>query len=1370
MDEVAFGRYRLIELIGQGGMGTVYKAHDTVMRRDVAIKVLPPELVTEPGYADRFRREAYMAAKLTEPHIIPIHDAGEIDGQLYLVMPVIKGTDLHTLLRRDGPMTPRLAVQVVEQIGAALDAAHAADLVHRDVKPSNALMTANEFVYLIDFGIAHEAKASRLTRTGNIVGSWAYMAPERFSTGTGDARADVYALACVLYECLTGQLPYPGDSLQEQISGHLTTDAPKPSVFDPAILVGFDDVIARGMAKHPEQRYQTAHQLAAAARRALSGAPTPAAAGPAPVPTIIDGPGDPTLTESQRANALASAASRQSAELKQVTVLFAGVVDSMDLAAAVGVERFHEIMTELVNRSAVVVQRYGGMVDKFTGEGFMAVFGAPAALEDHSLRACLAALGIQQEAKSLAGEVECHEGGDLRLRIGLNSGQVIAGGIGSGSLGLVGEQAGMAQRMESAAAPGGVMLSASSARLVETTAVLGEPELVQIDGAHAPVPARRLLGVASQPGGIGRFETTLVGRQWEMSIFTGVLDRVVGGHGSVVCVGGPPGIGKSRLVHEAAEIARGRGVEVFSTFCESHAGDISFHVVARLLRAIAGISDLDGEAARARVRDQVPDGVDPQDLVLLDDLLGIRDPDTELPPIDPAARRRRLTALINAVSLARTAPVIYILEDAHWIDAVSESMLAEFLKVIPKTPSMALITYRPYYHGALAQVPGAQTVALDPLDDADISTLVGELLGADPSVGAVKALITERTAGNPFFAEEMVRELAERGVLEGERGRYLCRTDVAEVSVPATVQAVIAARIDRLEPGAKQTLSAAAVIGSQFGPDLLTSLGIDPALEALVEAEMIDQVRFAPRAEYAFRHPLIRAVAYESQLKSDRAKLHRRLAAAIEAGDPGSVEENAALIAENLEAAGDVQLAYGWHMRAGGCSTHRDMAAARLSWERAREIADALAPDDPERTVMRIAPRTLLCGTAYRVHADSSARFEELRDLSTLAGDKASLAMGMAGQVMDRWVHARVREASALASELMALVEAIADPDMTVGLSGMPTIVKIETGEYSDVLRWSQTVIDLADGDPIKGNFILGSPLAFAHATRAVGRAALGHPLAEVLPALPVAAAMARETDPTTHAMVIAFTYALGISVGALLADDAALELIDEALQIAERSADDFALGHARYALGLALMHRDSPADRERGLQVLTQLRDMCLHEHWTLSEVPFIDAYVAWEQARRGDLDGAIAALRVAVDDLFDAGQLAWCIPPTRVFVETLLARGGEADLQEAQTAIERLAAAPIEVADRDIWVLRLRALLAGARGDEAAHRHLLKQHRAMATKLGRLGHMAMSDSWTMRAAAAGASRMVSASARMSRKPGWNRLIRWSAAPKRRR
>ena len=238
-------------------------------------------------------------------------------------------------------------------------------------------------------------------------------------------------------------------------------------------------------------------------------------------------------------------------------------------------------------------------------------------------------------------------------------------------------------------------------------------------------------------------------------------------------------------------------------------------------------------------------------------------------------------------------------------------------------------------------MPGAQTIALGPLADSDTAALLGELLGSDPSVGELTAIIAERAAGNPFFAEEMVRELAQRGVLSGERGGYVCRADVAELSVPATVQAAIEARIDRLTAPAKRTLNAASVIGARFGAELLTALGIDPVLDELLGAELIDQVRFTPRAEYAFRHPLIRAVAYESQLKSDRAQWHRRLAAAIQERAPGSVEENAALIAEHLEAAGELHAAYGWHMRAAAWSTNRDIAAARLSWERARRIADA---------------------------------------------------------------------------------------------------------------------------------------------------------------------------------------------------------------------------------------------------------------------------------------------------------------------------------------------------------------------------------------------------------------------------------------------
>ena len=292
---------------------------------------------------------------------------------------------------------------------------------------------------------------------------------------------------------------------------------------------------------------------------------------------------------------------------------------------------------------------------------------------------------------------------------------------------------------------------------------------------------------------------------------------------------------------------------------------------------------------------------------------------------------------------------------------------------------------------------------------------------------------------------------------------------------------------------AKRTLNAAAVIGLRFGADLPAVLVGDTALTELVQAELIDQVKFTPRAEYAFHHPLIRTVAYESQLKADRAALHRRLAAAIEQRDPSSADENAALIAEHLEAAGDLPAAYGWHLRAGTWSTNRDIAAARTSWRRACQVADRLPEDAPHRMSMRIAPRTLLTASAWRLGGSGAdTGFDELRELCTAAGDKRSLAIGMAGLVMEQYMNARCREASCLASEHTALLESIGDSNLTVGLSFAALAAKLQTSELTEVLRLAQCVIDLADGDPSKGNLILGSPLVLALAIRGNARWARG--------------------------------------------------------------------------------------------------------------------------------------------------------------------------------------------------------------------------------------------------------------------------------------
>jgi hypothetical protein len=568
-------------------------------------------------------------------------------------------------------------------------------------------------------------------------------------------------------------------------------------------------------------------------------------------------------------------------------------------------------------------------------------------------------------------------------------------------------------------------------------------------------------------------------------------------------------------------------------------------------------------------------------------------------------------------------------------------------------------------------------------------------------------------------------------VLRGNRSAYQSTADAGEVSVPATLQATIAARIDRLDPAAKRTLSAAAVVGSRFSRGLLETLGIDPAFGDLLSGEFIDQITFTGHPEYVFHHPLIRTVAYESQLKSDRAELHRRVAEAIESRESESVDHNAALIAEHLEAAGDLHAAYGWHMRAATWATNRDIGAARLSWERAQKIADALPADDPHRVAMRIPPRTMLCGTASRVDVNvASEGFDELRELCTAAGDKASLAIAMAGLVMDQAYQDRICEASRLASEAWALIESLGDPTLTVGLSVPLVYPKTQSAEWSDVLRWSQRAIDLADGDPSKGNFIFGSPLALAFTSRAIARWCLGRPgwRDDQRHGL----AMARSADPMSHAASVTYVYCGAIPSGALRPDDSAIRDIEVAQDVAERSSDDHAVTLTRMTLGLALVHRPTDAERDHGHKFLAEVSEEFVRRESLLCHLPMINVYLARETARRGDPDEAIPLMRAAVNHLARQGQLlGWGVPATGVLVETLLDRGGDGDLAEAEAVIERLSAAPTDegLVIREIWLLRLRALLARAHDDAAAYAQLRDRYRDMAKTLGYEGHIAWSE-----------------------------------------
>ena len=350
-----------------------------------------------------------------------------------------------------------------------------------------------------------------------------------------------------------------------------------------------------------------------------------------------------------------------------------------------------------------------------------------------------------------------------------------------------------------------------------------------------------------------------------------------------------------------------------------------------------------------------------------------------------------------------------------------------------------------------------------------------------------------------------------------------------------------------------------------------------------------------------------------------------------------------------------------------------------------------------------------------------------MRELCTAAGDKASLAIGMAGLVIDHAYHARIREASQLASEAWALAESLGDPTLTVGLFVPGIYAKLESNEFSDALRWSQQVIDLADDDPSKGDFIFGSPLAVAYTTRGMARYCLGRPgwrddLREGL-------AMARSADPLSYAAAVSFGYFGGLPNGVLRPDDSAMREIEDALQIAERSGDDLAVANVQMALGIALAHRDTAAERDRGQKLLAEVGDnirapgtqpaRTTDRQRVLGRVRGLGVEIAMTPSRSCTPPSTICSAR---DRL-----LLWGTAATGVLVETLLDRGAEGDVAEAEAAIDRLADAPADdgLAIRDIWLLRLRALLARAHGDDVAYRDLVSRYRAMAESLGFEGHI---------------------------------------------
>lgn len=691
-------------------------------------------------------------------------------------------------------------------------------------------------------------------------------------------------------------------------------------------------------------------------------------------------------------------------ERKQVTVLFADIKGSMALAEEVEAEQWHGILDRFFAILGEGIHRFEGTINQYTGDGIMALFGAPIAHEDHARRACYAALSLRTELRSYAEQLKRNLGLNFSVRMGLHSGEVVVGRIGDDlrmDYTAQGHTVGLAQRMEQLAAPGNAYLTATTAKLVDGFFRLRDLGPFSIRGVREPVHVFELGDVGrlrtrfdlSRTRGLSRF----VGRTDEMELLEEKLERSLSGEAQIVSLVGEAGVGKSRLSFEFLERCRARGIRVAEGAAASHGRSVP---LLPWLSVFRSSFDVDERDEPSRAREKVAGRAvlwDPALSALLPvvfDFMGIADP--EAPPLemDPDARKRKLLDFVCRASEARNRQQggVLLWEDLHWLDPASDEILAGWLEAIAGTRTLVVTNYRPEYGARWSSWQNHTTARLRPLDSGAVRTLLTDLLGTDHTVYALPRMIEERTRGNPFFIEEVVQSLIESGDLRGKRGAYKLATAVRSLAIPGSVRAVLAARIDRLGEDQKSLLQAASVLGKTFvEPVLEKTTGLPRSqlaapLASLQSSEMILEEALYPVRRFAFRHPLTQEVAYHSQLQDRRAKIHRAAARAIADLHSDTLDEKAALLAQHHEQGGEPLAAARCHARAAIWIGSRDIPEARRHDRRVIELLERL-PSTAENDRLGAEARARLLHHAWRSGMDASEE-DRLYDEGTKIAEK----------------------------------------------------------------------------------------------------------------------------------------------------------------------------------------------------------------------------------------------------------------------------------------------------------------------------------------------------------------------------------------------
>ncbi|MDX6632122.1 MAG: hypothetical protein QOG26_127 [Solirubrobacterales bacterium] len=1032
-------------------------------------------------------------------------------------------------------------------------------------------------------------------------------------------------------------------------------------------------------------------------------------------------------------------------ERKQVTVLFADVMSSMELAEQTDSEAWRQIMERFFAILSEGVHRFEGTVDKFTGDGIMALFGAPIAHEDHARRACVAALHLTDRLAEYAAELRRSHGLSFSVRIGLNSGEVVVGAIGDDlemSYTAVGHTVGLAQRMEQLAEPGKAFVTEHTAALAEGYVDMRDLGEFQVKGASEPLHVFELVGVGAGRGRLdvsrARGFSRFVGRERELAVLEQALEDAREGKGQVVGIVGEPGVGKSRLCHEFAERCRARGVPVYEAQAQAHGKAVPLLPVLQLIRAYFGIRPEDDDRrAREKVAGRLLllDASFADDLPLLFDFLAIPDPERPAPQMNAEARQRQLLEITKRLlhTGSQHEQGVNLIEDLHWMDAGSAVYLDNLARAVGGSRTLSVVNYRPEFAADWMSEPHFVSVELVPLGEGAIDELLDDLLGSNPSLAPIRELVRERTAGNPFFIEEIVRSLIEAGNLAGERGALQLIHDVDETTVPASVQAVLAARIDRLTARDKELLQDASVIGKEFTRPVLGAISaleeaeLDAALASLVDGDFIYEQTLYPEAAYAFKHPLTQEVAYGSLLSERRCRLHAAVAEAIAEIHPERADEQAALVAQHWERADEPLQAARWHARAAAWTGTNDPSSSLAHWRRVRELTDSL-PEDGETIALGTTSRIWMLQFGWRLSmsmeeaAEVFAEAEALTRKSSDMRSRASLVTvyasvrGLAGAIT-------IDEYASTALEGIALAEESGDRAVYLGLAIAACFSLMNAGRHREGLAICERSIEFGAENPTLGAGItVKCPYAWGVMWKGVCLSYLGE-LDESQVWLDRGMEIARaQGDMET----VGWCYQMRVWLGWLRGGDRSM-LTDgqRQLEIAEQIGDSFSRTWAHYWLGLAHLAEE---DWDGAIELIEKAEAMSAELGTAvLGRAPRLvvlaEAYIG-----RGDHERALELAREGLMETDRQRQRSVEAYACNVLARVLALTEGEGARAEIDELLARAERSAAETEFRPATALTLleRAEIDGRLGDDEARQRGLREALEVFEEIGARGSVA--------------------------------------------